>query len=124
MTAVRVPSVASMAARSPAPPAPTMTASYVWEIVMSGPGCPLRRIEGEDDDRAQDEEDEAQGVEQHVQGEPRARRPDVVEDDHPQAVDAVDQREDEQRPIPRPPNRALPARRDEAVVDARHAAGR
>ena len=41
----------------------------------------------------------------------------VVERDVAQAVDAVDEREHQEHPVPRPPERARPAHRDEPEVD-------
>src|SRR6266545_2441100 len=92
MTAVRTRSEASMAARSPAPPAPTITASYVWTVVTrSRRSRPPAGVEGEDDDRPQRQEPEADHVEEHVHGEPRARPLHVVLHDHPHAVDPHEQ---------------------------------
>src|SRR6266542_1137444 len=109
MTAVRTRSEASMADRSPAPPAPTTTASYVWTVVTgSRRSRPLSGVEGEDGDRPQGEQAEADHIEEHVHGEPCARPLHVVLHDHTQAVDPVAQREDEERPVPGPPNGALP----------------
>src|SRR5512132_260474 len=122
MTAVRTRSEASMAARSPAPPAPTITASYVWTVVTrSRRSRPPAGVEGEDDDRPQREQAEADHVEQHVHREPRARPLHVVLHDHPQAVDPMEQRQDEERPVPGPPNRTLPPHRDEPEVHPLHA---
>src|SRR4029450_12458576 len=101
MTAVRTRSEASMAARSPAPPAPTITASYVWTVVTkSGRSRPPAGVEGEDDDAPERQQAGADRVEQHVHREPRARPFHVVLHDHPQAVDPVKKREDEERPVP------------------------
>src|SRR5882672_10897976 len=103
MTAVRTRSDVSMAARSPAPPAPTITASYVWVVAMSAHvSRPLRWIEGEHDHRAQNEEREAEHVEDHVDREPQAGLAHVIERDHAQSVDAVDEREYQEHPVPRP----------------------
>ena len=57
ITAVFTRSDASIAARRPAPPAPTITASYVWKVVIGSDGPrPLARVEREHDDRAEDEQ--------------------------------------------------------------------
>src|SRR6266540_4764385 len=122
MTAVRTRSEASMAARSPAPPAPTITASYVWTVVTrSRRSRPPAGVEGEDDDRPQRQEPEADHVEEHVHGEPRARPLHVVLHDHPQAVDPVEVRQEPEGPVPRSPERALPSQGDEPQVHPRHA---
>src|SRR6185503_11181032 len=121
MTAVFTRSEVSIAARSPAPPAPTITASYVWKVVIrSDRPRPLARVEREHDDRAEDEQREPDHEEGHVDREPDARPPDVVLHDDAQPVDPVDQREDQERPVPGPPEGALPPRGDEAEVHALH----
>src|SRR3954470_16059678 len=113
MTAVFTRSDASIAARRPAPPAPTITASYVWKVVIALRRSPLARVEREHDERAEDEKGEAEDVEQRVDGEPCAGPTHVVLRDHAEPVDPVEQREDEQRPVPRAPDRARPPRRHE-----------
>src|SRR5919109_2064648 len=81
ITAVLASPEASSAARSPAPPAPTITASYTWVVVIGS--AELSGIEGEHDDRAEDEQREPHDGERPVPGEPPTRAPDVVLDDHP-----------------------------------------
>src|ERR1700742_2209454 len=75
-TAVRTRGPASMAARMPAPPAPTITTSYLWNCMG---GAVLRcfasvavevRVEREDHERAQGEDEHGRRVEQHLQPEP------------------------------------------------------
>src|SRR5262245_4935166 len=123
ITAVRTRSDASMAARSPAPPAPTITVSYVWKVVMRlRRPRPLARVEREHDHRTQDEQPEPDHEERHVHREPQPGPLHVVLHDDPQPVDAVDQREHEQRPVPGSPERALPPCSHEPEVHAFHPA--
>src|SRR5687767_3349309 len=98
MTAVRTRPEASMAARRPAPPEPTITASYVCLTVISGGARPRRGVEREYDHGPQHEQREPEHVEEHVGREPGAGRFDVVEDDDAQPVDPVDQRKREHHP--------------------------
>src|SRR5919106_2835519 len=101
MTAVLTSPAASRAARRPAPPAPTITASYTCVVVIRS--AELRRVEGEHDHRAQHEQREPHDPEGPVPGQPRSRTPHVVEDDGPHPHDAVKEPQREQHPVPRPP---------------------
>src|SRR5699024_4677806 len=136
-TAVRARWPDSMAARMPAPPAPTMTTSYSCTCI--GVRTPLRasgaaergeearvgargaRLEREDDEGAQHHDDRGCHVEHHLQREARAGTLCVVEDDRADAVRAVDHREPQQREVPDLPERAGPLAGDEAEVQALHA---
>src|SRR5688500_2097326 len=89
ITAVRTSPDASRAARRPAPPAPTITASYVWVTLIRSPE--LGGVEGEHDHRPQDEQHQPDDAEGPVPGQPAARRADVVLDDDPDPVDAVEE---------------------------------
>src|SRR5262249_32038785 len=68
------------------------------------------------------EQEHADHREEPRQREPRAGALHVVEHDDPQSVDAVEQRERQQQPVPRAPERALPAELDELEVDPLHPA--
>src|SRR5699024_8791896 len=119
-----------MAARMPAPPAPTMTTSYSCTCI--GVRTPLRasgaaergeearvgargaRLEREDDEGAQDDHDRGRRVEHHLQGQTGAGALGVVEDDRADAVGAVDHREPQHEEVPDLPERAGPLAGDEA----------
>src|SRR5437879_92362 len=100
-TAVRLRFVDSMAARMPAPPAPTMTVSYLWIcMVASAPGLLDVRVEGEDHQRAEEDGEHRGGVQQRLQPEPRGVPLGVVVDDRPQAVGAVQHRQPQHQQVP------------------------
>src|SRR5439155_23851917 len=108
----------------------TTTASYVWRIVMrprAGSAVdphragPPARVEREHHDRTERERQHSRGREEPVGGDPDPRAPDVVQADHAQPVDPVDQREREHQPVPRSPEGALPAHRHEPEVHSVHA---
>src|SRR4051812_19581463 len=154
-TAVRARWPDSMAARIPAPPAPTMTTSYLWTCMLdalsvgtkgrggraaAGPlpcaagrsggaegrqqlrgGAGRARIEGEDHQRAQDDDDGRGDVEDGLQRHARAILLRVVVDDGAHAVGAVQHRQPQHRQVPDLPERIRPLAADEAEVDRVHA---
>src|SRR5262245_18102738 len=95
----------SSASRMPAPPAPTMTTSYVCVCISGFPlpallGALLganregglgvdARVEGEDHERAEDHDEERAGDEQPLEDPARAVLLRVVVDDRPDPVEAV-----------------------------------
>src|SRR5262245_19824417 len=83
---------------------------------------PLGGVEREHDNGAEHEQPEPDHEERHVDGEPHPRPPHVVLHDDAQPVDAVDQRQHQQRPVPGPPEWALPPRGHEPEVHALHPA--
>src|SRR3954447_18540156 len=131
-TAVRVRWPDSSAARMPAPPAPTMTTSYLWWVTMAVLSVPWQasvladgqggvrvdaRVEGEDHQRAQDDDDQRREVEQRLEEEPGARLRGVVVDDRAQPVGAVQLGEPQHQEVPDLPERVGPLAGDEAEVD-------
>src|ERR1041384_7854938 len=109
-----------MAARIPAPPAPMMITSYLWNCsVVGSPRGSVRdvRVEGEDHERAERDDQHHRDVEQHLQPEPGGVLARVVVDDRPHAVAAVDLREPEHREVPELPEGRRPPAGDEAEVD-------
>src|SRR3954447_24902267 len=83
-TAVRARWPDSMAARIPAPPAPTITTSYLWNCMVGGLRASVRghvRVEREDHHRADGQDQDHGRVQQDLQPEPRAVLAGVVVDD-------------------------------------------
>src|SRR5437764_11902015 len=113
-----------MAARIPAPPAPTITTSYLWNCIRKAPGSAGGdvRVEGEDHHGADGHDQRHRHVEQDLQPEPRAVLAGVVVDDGAQAVAAVQLGEPEHGEVPELPERRGPPAGDEAPVDPVHAA--
>src|SRR3954468_8854467 len=114
-----------MAARIPAPPAPTITTSYLWNCMVGGLRASVRghvRVEREDHHRADGQDQDHGRVQQDLQPEPRAVLAGVVVDDGAQPVAAVDLGEPEHREVPELPERRGPAAGDEAPVDPVHTA--
>src|SRR6266540_6580972 len=103
---------ASRAARRPAPPAPTTTASYLWKVVTSAASAveggpkrladvrPPAGVEREHHDGPEGEEHEAGDQPHAIDGGPQARPAHVVEGDRSQAVDPMQQGQGEHQPIP------------------------
>src|SRR5699024_11894878 len=127
-----------MAARMPAPPAPTMTTSYSCtcigvrtplaasggfaergEEARVGPG--RARLEREDDQRAEHDDDGRCYVEDELQLQAGRGALRVVEDDRADAVRAVQHREPQHREVPDLPERVRPLAGDEAEVELVHA---
>src|SRR2546430_6849819 len=112
-----------MAARMPAPPAPTMTVSYLWIcIVASAPGLLDVRVEGEDHQRAEEDGERRGGVEQRLQPEAGVLPLGVVVDDRAQAVGAVQHGEPQHGQVPQLPERRGPAAGHEGEADLADAA--
>src|SRR5664279_975137 len=86
-TAVRARLPDSRAARIPAPPAPTITTSYVWNCMV----CPSAdaRVEGEDHEGAHEQHQQGGGVQQHLEPEASGVPLRIVVDDRAQAVGPV-----------------------------------
>src|SRR5919106_521026 len=116
ITAVRTCPEASRAARRPAPPAPTITASYVWVTVIGSDES--GGVEGEHDDRPKHEEREADDAEGPIPDQPPSGPAHVVLDDDPDPVDAVEQGEGEHHPVPGAPERTRPSFGHEEQQDA------
>src|SRR5689334_9914287 len=110
-----------MAARIPAPPAPTMTVSYLWICIgvasLSSPGLADVRVEGEDHQRTEHDGERRRGEEQRLEPEPGVRLLGVVVDDGPQAVAAVQHGQPQHHQVPALPERRGPAARDEREAD-------
>src|SRR5205823_1456415 len=105
-----------MAARIPAPPAPTITTSYLWNCMGKVSVASVRghvRVEREDHHRADGQDQHHRDVEQDLQPEPRAVLAGVVVDDRAQPVAAVDLGEPQHREVPELPERRGPAAGDE-----------
>src|ERR671919_720801 len=107
MTAVLTSPAASRAARRPAPPAPTITASYTCVVVIRS--AELRRVEREHDHRgAVDAMEQRQGQEHPVPGAPERARPAVDHEvevhpgnpgvEHVHDEDVADRQEQQQDP--------------------------
>src|SRR5262245_21480385 len=112
-----------MAARMPAPPAPTMTVSYLWIfMILAAPCLADVRVEGEDHQRAQQDGEHRGGVQQALQPQSAGRALRVVVDDRAQAVGAVQHREPEHQEVPDLPERGRPATGHEGEADLGDAA--
>src|SRR5437588_12808070 len=107
-----------MAARMPAPPAPTMTVSYLWIcMVASAPGLLDVRVEGEDRQRAEENGEGGGGVQQPLQPDPGGVPLGVVVDDRTQPVGAVQHRQPQHCQVPQLPERIGPAAGHEGEAD-------
>src|SRR6478672_5869232 len=119
----------------PAPPAPTMTTSYLcvcisavsfaflgrpWSSCAHGEsrGRVEARVEGEDDQRAEHHDEQCARHQQTLEDPPGAVLLGVVVDDRADAVEPVQLREPQHQQVPGLPERAAPLAGDEGEVDA------
>src|SRR5689334_18616643 len=112
----------------PAPPAPTMTTSYLCTCIadslpgraeageVQGRAAGGARVEREDHQGPEHDDDDERRVEQGLQPEPGLVAVGVVVDDRPYAVGAVQHGEPEHEQVPDLPERARPLAGDEGEI--------